>query len=102
MEDAALTERAEKLEHIYYREGKTIMEECNQYALLYTAHKTGRHISFIELQNDILNQTRQGEGDPEIARHLYDGFMDCIATTIEHWASFYRKVPFDPEAFKNE
>ena len=77
------------------------MEECSRYARLYTSLKTGKHISFIELQNDILSGARQGEADEEVARHLYDGFMDCLAATIEHWASFYRQTSFDPEAFKN-
>ena len=102
MEDAALASRAEELEDMYYRKGEAITEECNRYALLYTSLKTGKHISFIELQNDILNRGRQGETEVEIARHLYDGFMDCLATSIEHWASFYRKVPFDPEAFQSD
>ena len=96
MEGAALARRAEGLEDMYYREGATITEECNRYALLYTSLKTGKHVSFVELQNDILNRGRQGETDVEIARHLYDGFMDCLATTIEHRALLPSQGPVRP------
>ena len=86
-----VVKRAELLEEVYYEHGAQVISECREYAQIATALKLGKHISFVQYQNDILDGEVEGEANSEIEKTLYQEFMFCLATTIGTLHKLYQE-----------
>ena len=57
----AVREIAELLENIYYEHGEAVNARLQKYSHAYTALRLGKHVTFVELQNE--NPRRRARGD---------------------------------------
>ena len=89
---------AEVLENIYYEHGESVLAQLRKYSQTVTALTLNKHITFVELQNEILDGEREGPVDDECARLLFASFMDYFRQGILEWASMYEDLDYRPGA----
>lgn len=93
----AVREIAELLENIYYEHGEAVIARLRKYSQAYTALRLGKHVTFVELQNEILDGGREGIIDDECAQCLYESHMMLLGMSILKWASMYENLDYQPE-----
>lgn len=95
--EASLTHLAEQIESQYIEHCKGIIEEISEYTQIKCALETGKHITFVRHQSDILDGSTEGPIDPECERILYQGFLEMTRLVIQRWFSFYETGPVEDE-----
>ena len=93
----AVREIAELLEEIYYEHGGAVIARLREYSQAHTALRLGKHVTFVELQNEILDGDREGVVDDECAQCLYKSHMMLLSMSIRKWASMYENLDYQPE-----
>ena len=93
-----VTWQAELLESLYFTHGQDVQGKAKEYAQLATSLQSGKHLTFVKYQNDILDgviDPPNQEVDPSIEDALYKHFMRYLQEVILTWYYMYETDPTD-------